>query len=307
MSKNSIVISVIICSYNRANYIVQALKSLSAQSLPKSTFEVIVVDNNSTDNTAEVCDEYIKENTGLNAYYLTETQQGSSFARNTGAKHAHGEILVFMDDDAVARVDFLEKISAFFEKHPEAGGLGGRIIPLYIPDEPKWMSHFVSSLVGNFHYSNELTIFSEDKYPLESNMAVKKSDFDTIGGFNENLPGVKGTLRIGGEGKDFFFRLKKMGKPIFYDPSVQVQHVVETSKLTREYMYRVASGIGRGERVRISGKGKITIYLKIIEYLFKLFASVILAIIYLLKGKPAQSMPVIHFRIDALKGFFNNH
>jgi len=307
MSKNSVTISVIICSYNRANYIVQALKSLSVQSLPTSTFEVIVVDNNSTDDTASVCSEYMKENTGLNIFYLTETQQGSSFARNTGAKHAHGELLVFMDDDAVAKEDFLERILAFFDEHPEAGGLGGRITPLYIPHEPKWMSHFVSSLVGNFNYSNVLTTFSEDKYPLESNMAVRKLDFDEIGGFNENLPGVKGTLRIGGEGKDFFFRLKKLGKPIFYDPSVQVQHVVETSKLTRAYMYRVASGIGRGERVRISQNGKITIYFKIIEYIFKLLASFILAFVYLLQGKPAQCLPVIHFRIDALKGFFNNH
>jgi len=303
MKQKNVDISVIICSYNRAKYILDALKSLSEQSLPKSTFEVIVVDNNSTDATATVCSEYMKENTGLNAFYITETQQGSSFARNTGAKKARGQILVFMDDDAVAKEDFLEKIVSFFDKHPEAGGLGGRIIPLYIPYEPKWMSHFVSSLVGNFNYSHQLTTFSEDKYPLESNMAVKKSDFDTIGGFNENLPGVKGTLRIGGEGKDFFFRLKKLGKPIFYDPSVQVQHVIETSKLTREYMYRVASGIGRGERVRIRGKGKIGFVLKMTEYLFKLGASFTLGLLYLLQGKPAKSLPIIQFRIDAIKGF----
>lgn len=302
MSKNRVAISVIICSYNRANYIVQALKSLSAQSLPKSTFEVIVVDNNSTDATATVCSAYMKENTGLNAYYLTETQQGSSFARNTGAKHAQGELLVFMDDDALAHEDFLERILAFFEAYPEAGGLGGRIIPLYIPQEPTWMSHYVSSLVGNFNYSDVLTVFSEDKYPLESNMAVKKSAFDTIGGFNENLPGVKGTLRIGGEGKDFFYRLKKLGKPVFYDPTVQVQHVVETSKLTRVYMYRVASGIGRGERVRIKGKGKIGFILKITEYLYKLGASFSLGLLYLFQGKPAKSLPVIQFRIDVIKG-----
>jgi len=305
MNQENVAISVIICSYNRANYIVQALKSLSEQSLPKSKFEVIVVDNNSTDNTESVCSDYMKENIDLHAFYLTETQQGSSFARNTGAKQASGELLVFMDDDAVAHKDFLENILFFFKSHPTAGGLGGRIIPLYIPHEPKWMSHFVSSLVGNFHYSEILKEFSKGKYPLESNMTVRKKDFDAISGFSENLPGVKGTLRIGGEGKDFFFRLKKSGKTIFYDPSVQVQHIVETAKLTRAYMYRVASGIGRGERVRISKKGKIAIFAKIVEYTFKLFASFILACIYLLQGKPAQSLPIIHFRIDALNGFFN--
>jgi glycosyltransferase involved in cell wall biosynthesis len=303
MKQKNVEISVIICSYNRAKYIVEALKSLSDQSLSKARFEVIVVDNNSTDETETVCSVYMKENPDLQAIYLNETQQGSSFARNTGAKHAHGEFLVFMDDDAVANKNFLENILSFFESHPMAGGLGGRIIPLYIPFEPKWMSHYVSSLVGNFDYSSSLTTFSEDKYPLESNMAVRKLDFDSIGGFNENLPGVKGTLRIGGEGKDFFFRLKKLGKPIFYDPSVQVQHVVETSKLTREYMYRVASGIGRGERVRIREKGKIGFVLKMTEYLFKLGASFTLGLLYLLQGNPAKSLPIIQFRIDAIKGF----
>jgi hypothetical protein len=181
--------------------------------------------------------------------------------------------------------------------------LGGRIIPLYIPHEPKWMSHFVSSLVGNFHYSETVKEFSKEKYPLESNMTVRKKDFDAIGGFSENLPGVKGTLRIGGEGKDFFFRLKALGKSIFYDPSVQVQHVVETSKLTRAYMYRVASGIGRGERVRIKKNGKIGYLMKITEYLLKLGASFTLGLLYLFQGKSAKSLPVIQFRIDAIKGF----
>ena len=70
-------------------------------------------------------------------------------------------------------------------------------------------------------------------------------------------------------------------------------------------MYRVASGIGRGERVRISENGKIAIFAKIVEYIFKLFASFVLALIYLGQGKPAKCLPIIYFRIDALKGFFN--
>jgi hypothetical protein len=80
-------------------------------------------------------------------------------------------------------------------------------------------------------------------------------------------------------------------------------HVVETAKLTRAYMYRVASGIGRGERVRISEEGKIGFLIKLSEYLFKLAASFVLAFLYLLKGKPKQSIPVICFRIDVIEGF----
>jgi glucosyl-dolichyl phosphate glucuronosyltransferase len=303
MPENKLKISVIICSYNRANYIVGAMESLYNQTLSRELFETIVVDNNSKDNTKELCLEYIAAYKDYNIYYFEETQQGASFARNAGVEKSGSPLIVFMDDDAIADNDFLEKIINFFEKYPEADALGGRIIPKFIPAEPKWMSHYVSSLVGNFHYSNQIMPFKKGKYPLESNMIVRKADFLQAGGFNTNLPGVKGTLRIGGEGKEFFLKLQNnFHKTIYYDPEIRVQHIVEVSKLTREYMYRVASGIGRGERVRMHEKNKTAFYKKIIEYIFKLGASYILALKYILQGDPVKALPVIHFRIDALKG-----
>ncbi len=306
MHTNQPIISVVICSYNRADYIINAIDSLYRQTLPKKDFEVFVVDNNSIDNTEDLVQAYIREHEDFNIVYLTESAQGASFARNTGAAFSKGRYLCFMDDDAVAEEHYLERIVQFFQTHPDAAGMGGRIIPNYIPEKPKWMSHFVSSLVGNFDYSPHLTEFAPGKYPLESNMVVLKKDFDTIGGFNTALPGVKGTLRIGGEGKDFFLRLQALDKKIYYDPSVIVHHVVEVKKLTPHYMYRVASGIGRGERVRTKAIGNWAFAKKIIEYFYKLAGSVVLGILYALKGKPAQSWPVIQFRIDALKGLLDS-
>jgi glucosyl-dolichyl phosphate glucuronosyltransferase len=302
MQDNQKLVSVVICSYNRAAYIVEALESLYHQTLEKSAFEVIVVDNNSIDNTEELVEKYIHSHPGFNCVYLTESQQGASFARNTGAAFAKSPLLCFMDDDAIAEKEYLERIVVFFKEHPDAGGLGGRIIPRYIPAEPKWMSHFVSSLVGNFHYNDHVAAFAPGKYPLESNMIVRKIDFDNIKGFNTALPGVKGTLRIGGEGKDFFLRLQSLGKKIYYDPNIIVHHVVEVNKLTPHYMYRVASGIGRGERVRTKAIGQAAYIKKNIEYLYKLGGSMVLGLLYALKGKPAQSWPVIKFRMDAWKG-----
>lgn len=295
-------ISVVICSYNRADYIIGALDSLYHQTLSKYRFEVFVVDNNSIDNTGDLVQQYMSEHPDFQLHYLTESRQGASFARNTGASFSKGWLLCFMDDDAIAEHNYLQNILQFFESHPDANGLGGKIIPKYIPAEPKWMSHFVSSLVGNFDYSPRIEVFKPGKYPLESNMVVLKEDFTTIGGFNIELPGVKGTLRIGGEGKDFFLRLQALGRKIYYDPSVIVQHVVEVKKLTPQYMYRVASGIGRGESVRTKSISRFAYLKKILEYLYKLAGSVVLGLLYALKGKPEQSWPVIKFRIDALKG-----
>ncbi|OLY92650.1 Glycosyltransferase, GT2 family [Cnuella takakiae] len=295
-------ISVVVCSYNRADYIIDAVESLNKQTLRKELFEVFVVDNNSIDNTGALVQDYMQAHPGFHLHYLSEQKQGASFARNTGASFATGTILCFMDDDAVAAPDYLERMLRFFEQYPDAVGLGGRIIPRYIPAEPKWMSYYVSSMVGNFDYSPTLVPFAAGKYPLESNMAVRKNAFDTIGGFNTALPGVAGELRVGGEGKDFFLRLQQDGAPVYYDPKLVVHHVVEVKKLTPHYLYRVASGYGRGEKVRTLAIGKTAYWKKILEYGFKLGAAMVLGLGYALKGKPAQTWPVIRFRIDALKG-----
>ncbi len=298
-------ISIIICTYNREAYIINALNSLYHQTLNKNAFEVIVVNNNSTDNTEKICQAYIQAHTDANFHYYNERKQGSSFTRNNGAQKATAPLLCFMDDDAVANSDYLEQIIHFFTTYTDAGGLGGRIIPKYIPAEPKWMSHYVSSLVGNFDYSQQIEIFKRNKYPLESNMIVRKKDFDAVGGFNTKLPGVVGSLRIGGEGKEFFFKLQALGRKIYYHPQVCVQHIVEVKKLTPAYMYRVASGIGRGERVRTLQINKSAYVKKWIEYFFKLGASIILACKYILQGHPSKALPVIQFRINVIKGLMN--
>jgi glycosyltransferase involved in cell wall biosynthesis len=295
-------LSIVICSYNRASYISDALDSLYTQTAGLNAFEAIIVDNNSTDNTAEVFSKWSAAHTNGSFTYITETNQGASFARNTGAAVAKGQWLCFMDDDAVATPNYVENILKHIETKPDAVGFGGRIIPKYIPSEPKWMSYYVSSLVGNFDYAPTACAFENGKYPLESNMIVKKDVYDAIGGFNTALPGVVGTLRIGGEGKELFYKILALGYTIYYDPAICVHHVVEVKKLTSEYMYRVASGIGRGEKTRTLNISTWAYVKKILEYLFKLGASIILAIKYTLQLTPAKSWPVIQFRIDALKG-----
>ena len=295
-------LSIVICSYNRASYISDALDSLYTQTAGLNAFEVIIVDNNSTDNTAEVFSQWRTAHPNGSFTYITETKQGASFARNTGAAVAKGQWLCFMDDDAVATPNYVENILKHIETKPDAVGFGGRIIPKYIPAEPTWMSYYVSSLVGNFDYAPTACAFEHGKYPLESNMIVRKDVYDTIGGFNTALPGLVGTLRIGGEGKELFYKILALGHSIYYDPAICVHHVVEVKKLTSEYMYRVASGIGRGERTRTLNISRLAYIQKIVEYIFKLGASILLGIKYSLQGSPAKAWPVIQFRIDALKG-----
>ena len=101
-------LSIIICSYNRASYIREALSALYNQTAPLEQFEVFVVDNNSTDETPEVFKAWRAKHPNGQFNYITETSQGASYARNTGAKLAKGEWLCFIDDDAIAFPDFVD-------------------------------------------------------------------------------------------------------------------------------------------------------------------------------------------------------
>ena len=295
-------LSIVICSYNRASYINGALDSLYESTDYLNEFEVIFVDNNSTDNSLQIANDWRTTHPLGNFIIISETKQGASFARNTGAKLAIGQWLCFMDDDAVAFPDFVQNILKHIHNYPERVGFGGRIIPKYIPAEPSWMSYYVSSMVGQFHYSETYTPFKNGKYPLESNMIVRKDVYNQVGGFNEALPGVVGTVRIGGEGKALFYSIMELGYIIYYDPSIVVHHIVETKKLTPTYLYNVASGMGRGEKTRTLANGGFSYVKKIIEYLFKLGAAIVLGIGYTIKGKPQQFWPIVKFRIDTLKG-----
>jgi glycosyltransferase involved in cell wall biosynthesis len=297
-------LSIIICSYNRASYIGEALTALYEQTSALDLFEVFIVDNNSSDNTPDVFKAWRMEHPNGHFEYTTETNQGASFARNTGAKLAKTPWLCFIDDDAIASPHFVENIIKHTKDQPFIVGFGGKIIPKYIPAEPKWMSYYVSSLVGNFDYAPTACAFENGKYPLESNMIVSKKVFDQVGGFNEQIPGVVGTLRIGGEGKELFYKIMALDHTIYYDPSIMVQHVVEVSKLTPNYLYRVASGIGRGERSRTKAINKSAYINKVFEYLLKLMAALLLGIKYTLQFTPAKFWPIIKFRIDALKGLW---
>lgn len=107
-------ISVVICTYNREDYIEDAMLSLYNQTLEKVNYEVIVVNNNSTDETEKVCNSFIERHQDANFYYFIEERQGASFARNTGSTYVKSPLICFMDDDAIAASDYLERIVLFF-------------------------------------------------------------------------------------------------------------------------------------------------------------------------------------------------
>ena len=140
-------LSVIICTYNRQKYIYNCLKSIAENDFDTSKYEILVVNNNSTDDTEGECRRFGSDYPQINFNVCCETSQGLSYARNCGIEEAKGDILVYVDDDATVNKEYLSTIADFFDRYPDAMAAGGAIYPVYETEEPKWMSKYTRELI----------------------------------------------------------------------------------------------------------------------------------------------------------------
>ena len=155
-------LSVILCTYNRRNLALSALASLRRQTLPYDQFEVIVVDNDSSDGTLEAVRAYVSAGPqlGRSIEYtwqvrcLAEAQNGLAYARTTGLQAATGEIAVFLDDDTLADPYFLERLLKAYDE-TGADAIGGRVELRWEAPRPYWLSEDLLELLGHFAPSNE--------------------------------------------------------------------------------------------------------------------------------------------------------
>src|SRR5688572_19697080 len=179
-------ISVIISTYNRQAYIIACLQCLAGQTLSKEKYEVVVVDNHCTDNTAALVKEFLHQNPELPFRYVFEAQKGVSFGRDRGIHEAKGGILVYLDDDAEAEPDLLANYGKFFADYPDAAGAGGRILPKYSEKpKPDWMSSWLNGFIAHVDLGGSTRLFKgRMKYPIGCNMAYAKKYLQQIGGFN---------------------------------------------------------------------------------------------------------------------------
>jgi len=289
------VLSVIVCTYNREKYIGECLKRLANQTIDKSKYEVIVVNNCSTDNTQNVIDRAVKAYPEIDFRLFLEEKQGLTFARNLGIQKSRGSILSFIDDDAFANQHFCEKIIIFFDSHPHASALGGKISPVYESVEPKWMSKYLLPLVAAVDFGKQNRLYKGTKFPLGANMAFRKSIFGRYGVFDINL-GRRGEKLEGGEEKEMFYRLKKNKEEIWYVPHIVVDHIIPSYRVQMPYIKSLAEGVGISEKKRLAREAKYKIIIKAISEIWKMAGTAVLSIIYFFKGSPSKAWMLIRFR-----------
>lgn len=228
------VISVVICTHNRAGYLSAAINSLLAQSISRTLYEILVVDNCSTDSTREVVRKFSVDH---NVKYLHEPNLGLSHARNTGWRNARGKYAAYLDDDAVAGTVWLEKALEAFERvMPMPGCVGGKVTPIWEALRPRWISNELVTGLTAVDWSDEPHQIDDlgRQWLVGANIAFPVEVLKRVGGFVPCLDRVGSRLLSGG---DVFLQkqIQKAGYKCFYYPDMAVQHVVPRTRLTQRW------------------------------------------------------------------------
>jgi glycosyltransferase involved in cell wall biosynthesis len=297
---HDLILSVVICTYNREKFLPGVLLCLAGQSLDRSLFEIIVIDNNSTDNTKFHTLHFIDQYPGIDARYVHEPQQGLSFARNRGIAEARGNVIIYLDDDAEPVPGYLEEIYGFYAAHPRAVGIGGQVQPRYAGGkEPQWMNKYLAGFVGLTNYGPEVKKFDDSmKYPTGCNMSYRKEILVRSGGFNNQL-------KFRSDDKHIFHEVARLSHEVYYLPHALVYHHIDDKRLEFDSFRKLYLKTGNEEKIRVSTEGGSGASIrKGMEFFAKLIASFGLYLIYLLKGHEMKGRYIVLSQWYTLKGFF---
>ncbi len=233
--------TVLICTYNRAARLAETLDSLAASHCVRPLrWNVIVVDNNSTDDTRTVVTSRIAAYP-VELVYLFEPVQGKSNALNTGLAATASTLVVFTDDDVRVERGWLEASCAPMLDDATIDYTGGPVFPIWERPRPAWLDDQRSDLWGTLailDYGDDPFVFEEKhRVPLGANMAVRRTLIDRIGGFDPKL-GRTGNSLLGQEQAEFFCRSRAIGARGLYVPAMSLHHHVPASRLTPSYFRR---------------------------------------------------------------------
>lgn len=228
--------SIVIATYNRAADLRETLASL-AQLTPDGPWEVIVVDNNSTDDTRRVVTD-AAATFPVELRYLFEGEQGRSPALNAGIRASRGSIIATTDDDVRVPATWLDEAAEGIAKLG-CDYVGGRVLPIWGAPRPAWIPDRGGkqwAVIALLDYGNEPLEFGV-RVPLGVNMAFTRSAFERAGLFDPQIGRRAGTL-LGQEVREWCIRARQAGVRGFYIPGMFVRHVIPADRLTKRYFRR---------------------------------------------------------------------
>lgn len=232
-------LTVAVCTFNRSERLKCCLGSLAEQSMDPASFEVIIIDNNSTDDTSRVVEEFVSEYPHFRV--VSEPQQGLSHARNRGFREARGTYVAYIDDDAEAFPGWIEEIVLFVGRNPDVAMFGGPHEALVIEPVPTW---FPPECCAMDLGSEERPLNLQTEFIAGMNMIIRKDLLLSTGGFNPDL-GMVGAKVYYGEETKLQLDLKTMGHETYYVPKIKVRHYVSPKKMSLVWLLKAVYAVGR--------------------------------------------------------------
>jgi glucosyl-dolichyl phosphate glucuronosyltransferase len=239
-------ITVIVCTFDRCQSLAKTLESIGTLESPEPhEWEVVVVDNNSRDQTRTVVEDFCRRYPGR-FRYIFESKQGKSYALNTGVREAKGDVLAFTDDDVIADGAWLRGLTAGLVDSDEWAGAGGRTLPKWECPPPNWLrlkDPYALAPFAVFDLGTRATQLNEP--PFGANMAFRRAMFEKYGGFRTDLAGSDNLFR--NEDTEFGDRLLTAGEMIRYEPSAVGFHPVSRERLQKKYLLKWWFDKGRAD------------------------------------------------------------
>ena len=256
-------LSIIVATYNRRAQVLECLKETIKQARRFSDVEIIIVNNNSSDDTEEAITAYIAQS-GINCKYALEKTPGGNSARNRGRELARGEVIALLDDDAIPLEGWVEKIREHFLER-KSDVLAGRVeLIRVVPNLPKWFPDNLHWILGKTVYGNETRSLKEGESPQSGNCAFTTEVFDSVNGFNPDS-------LIYGDETEFFQRVWKAEFSFVYRHDIVVDHCISVDRLSEKSLYEKANAWGEGSALnwllqKPSPLGRVK---RIVEYVLR--------------------------------------
>jgi glycosyltransferase involved in cell wall biosynthesis len=243
-----LLISALVCTHNRAAVLQRALASLAAQTLATDRFEIVVIDNASTDATRGVVER--ERAGGAAVRYVHEPRLGVSHARNRGWREARAPLVAYLDDDAIAAPDWLARIVACFEAlDPKPGCLGGPVAPIWEVPRPDWLPDALLPFLTVLDLEQGPGPLPRGRFLYGTNSAFLRERLAAIGGYAPEL-GPIGSWHRSGEDTFVQKRLREQGFALWYDPALRVRHHVPAERVTQRWLVQrlYLEGISRARQ-----------------------------------------------------------
>ncbi len=246
MHENGMAASVVVCTRNRSGLLADACAAILEVHAPPLGWEVVIIDNASTDDTRHVA-ESVRERAPDLVRVVEEPTVGLSSARNRGIAEARGAVVAFIDDDAYPDPRWLTALVAALEEDVVVCA-GGPVEPLFEGDLPPWFSGRYLPYLTVWDLGETPIDLRYNEYPRGANMAFDRSAFERFGGFSTHLGRKAGSL-LSCEETELCLRFERGGQRTVYVPAARVRHTTPAGRITPEWMERRFGAQGRSEAI----------------------------------------------------------